>query len=91
MCVVGNKGNGVDNSVDNSEGGADKHLTHLSQAVGCHLIERSKQIKCVDGDKDDGVDNNDGDSDDGGDKHLTHLIQVENNINLGVCDRHLTH
>ena len=23
--------------------------------------------------------------------HLAHLIQVENNVNLGVCDKHLNH
>ena len=63
------------------------------------MTERNKQIKCVDDDKndvdDDGVDNSDDNiddnSDDGGDKHLTHLTQVENNVNLGVCDKHLTH
>eukprot|EP00957_Ditylum_brightwellii_P120654 9203478-Ditylum_brightwellii.AAC.1 len=54
-------------------------------------MERSKQIKCVDGNTDNGVDNSDDDSDDGGDKHLTHLTQVENNVNLCACDRHLTH
>eukprot|EP00957_Ditylum_brightwellii_P084989 6462637-Ditylum_brightwellii.AAC.1 len=61
MRVVGNKDNGVDNSVDNSvddsvdnsvagsDDSGDKHLTNLSQAINCHLIERSKQNKCVDG------------------------------------------
>eukprot|EP00957_Ditylum_brightwellii_P125257 9548046-Ditylum_brightwellii.AAC.1 len=44
---------GVDDSVD----GADKHLTHLSQWVDCHLMERSKQNKHVVGNKDNGVDN----------------------------------
>eukprot|EP00957_Ditylum_brightwellii_P094938 7229908-Ditylum_brightwellii.AAC.1 len=58
-------------------------------------MKRSKQIKCVDGDKDNSVynsdDDSDDDSDDGGDKHLTHRTQVENNVNLGACDRHLIH
>eukprot|EP00957_Ditylum_brightwellii_P178824 13621404-Ditylum_brightwellii.AAC.1 len=70
-------------------------------------MERSKQIKCVNGDKDNGVGNSDDDSDDNrydnnddhsdddndesGDRHLTHLMQIENNVNPGVCDRHLTH
>eukprot|EP00957_Ditylum_brightwellii_P177855 13546991-Ditylum_brightwellii.AAC.1 len=47
-------GDGIDNSYD----GANKHLTHLSQAVDCCLMERSKQNKHVIGDKDDDVDNN---------------------------------
>eukprot|EP00957_Ditylum_brightwellii_P175881 13392844-Ditylum_brightwellii.AAC.1 len=67
MCVNGNKDDGVDNSVDDSDGSGDKYLTHLSQTVDCHLMERSKQIECVDVNKDDGVDNNDDDSDDSGD------------------------
>eukprot|EP00957_Ditylum_brightwellii_P075859 5765367-Ditylum_brightwellii.AAC.1 len=86
MCVVGDKGNGVGNSVGNSEGGANKHLTHLSLANDRHLMERNKHIECVDCDKDDGVDNSDDDSVGGGDKQFTHLTQVENNVNLGVCD-----
>eukprot|EP00957_Ditylum_brightwellii_P185697 14138532-Ditylum_brightwellii.AAC.1 len=90
-CVVGNKSNGIDNSVDDSDDGANKHLTHLSQVDDCHLTWRSKQIKCVDGDKDYVVDDSDDNSDLDGDKHLTHLTQVENNVDLGVCDRHLTH
>eukprot|EP00957_Ditylum_brightwellii_P164856 12551257-Ditylum_brightwellii.AAC.1 len=57
---VGNKDNGVDNSVggsvDNSDDSANKHLTHLLQAVDCCLMKRSKQNKCVVGNKDDGVD-----------------------------------
>eukprot|EP00957_Ditylum_brightwellii_P014889 1123176-Ditylum_brightwellii.AAC.1 len=42
--------------VDNSDDGANKHLTHLSQAVDCHLTERSKRNKHVVGNKDNGVD-----------------------------------
>eukprot|EP00957_Ditylum_brightwellii_P094246 7175966-Ditylum_brightwellii.AAC.1 len=33
---------GVDDSVD----GSDKHLTHLTQAVDCHLKMRMKQNTC---------------------------------------------
>eukprot|EP00957_Ditylum_brightwellii_P059899 4547681-Ditylum_brightwellii.AAC.1 len=73
MRVIGDKNNGVDNSVDDSNDGGDKHLTHLSLVVDCHLAERSKQIKCVVGNKDDGVDNSGDDSDDSANKHLTHL------------------
>eukprot|EP00957_Ditylum_brightwellii_P084682 6439151-Ditylum_brightwellii.AAC.1 len=52
--VVGNKDDGVDDgddgsvdsSVDSSvDDSDDKHLTHLSQGVGCCLMERSKQNK----------------------------------------------
>eukprot|EP00957_Ditylum_brightwellii_P157980 12025090-Ditylum_brightwellii.AAC.1 len=59
---------GVDNSVD----GGDKHLTHITKAVGCCLKERSKKNVRVDNDNENGVDN----SVDFGDKHLTHLIQA---------------
>eukprot|EP00957_Ditylum_brightwellii_P073219 5566349-Ditylum_brightwellii.AAC.1 len=41
----------------------------------------------VDDGKEDGVDNSVG----SGDKHLTHLTQFEKNVNLGGCDKHLTH
>eukprot|EP00957_Ditylum_brightwellii_P125356 9554354-Ditylum_brightwellii.AAC.1 len=58
--------------VDDSGDSGDKHLIHLSPAVGCYLKERSKQNTCVDGNKEDSVDN----SVDGGDKHLTYLSQV---------------
>eukprot|EP00957_Ditylum_brightwellii_P095051 7239331-Ditylum_brightwellii.AAC.1 len=54
--VVCNKDNGVDDSVDDSDDGDNKHLTHLSQAVDCRLTERSKQNLRVVGNKDDGVD-----------------------------------
>eukprot|EP00957_Ditylum_brightwellii_P027717 2094848-Ditylum_brightwellii.AAC.1 len=58
--------------VDNSDDGADKHLTHLSQVVNCQLTWSSKQSKhvvCnkdndVDDDVDDGVDNSVEDGDD---------------------------
>eukprot|EP00957_Ditylum_brightwellii_P086187 6558149-Ditylum_brightwellii.AAC.1 len=89
-CVVGDNGDGVDDSDD----GANKHLKHLLQVVGCCLTEKSDPNRCVTDGKE-GVDNNDDDSvddsDDGGDMHLAHLRQVENNVNLGVCDKHLTH
>eukprot|EP00957_Ditylum_brightwellii_P187932 14308497-Ditylum_brightwellii.AAC.1 len=49
--VVGNKDNGVDNGADDSIGdsddGANKHLTHLSQMVDCCLMERSMQNERV--------------------------------------------
>eukprot|EP00957_Ditylum_brightwellii_P081679 6213103-Ditylum_brightwellii.AAC.1 len=63
--------------VDNSDNGGDQHLTHLSQAVDCHLTERSKQNKCVDGNKDDGVNDSVDDSDDDGDKQFTHLTKAD--------------
>jgi hypothetical protein len=100
--VVGNKDNGVDgadddsvdNGVDNSNDGADKQLIHLSQGVDCHLTQRSDPNRCVNDGKE-GIDNSDDDSvdnsDDGGDMHLAHFTQVEHNVNLGVCDKHLTH
>eukprot|EP00957_Ditylum_brightwellii_P166720 12691290-Ditylum_brightwellii.AAC.1 len=83
-CVVGNKDDGVDNSVDNSDDGTNKHLAHLSQAVDCSLMDRSKQNKCVVGNKDDGVDDSVGNSvddsvdnsDDGANKYLSHLSQA---------------
>eukprot|EP00957_Ditylum_brightwellii_P066889 5076730-Ditylum_brightwellii.AAC.1 len=59
---------GVEDSVDSG----DKHLTHLTQVVGCHLNARSEQNVCVDDGKEDAVDN----SVDSGDKHLTHLTQA---------------
>eukprot|EP00957_Ditylum_brightwellii_P209746 15363024-Ditylum_brightwellii.AAC.2 len=93
----------IDNAVDNSDNdsvdagvngyndSADKHLTHLSEASDCCLMERSKQNKhvvCnedndVDNDVDNGVDNGDNDS-------------VENgNDSVDDCDdgayKHFTH
>eukprot|EP00957_Ditylum_brightwellii_P064258 4876550-Ditylum_brightwellii.AAC.1 len=54
--------------VDDSDNGADKHLTHLSQGVGCHFTQRSKQNSLVvgkkDNDVDDGVDDSAEDGDD---------------------------
>eukprot|EP00957_Ditylum_brightwellii_P141845 10807016-Ditylum_brightwellii.AAC.1 len=41
---------------------------------------------CVDNSKE-GVGNNV----DSADRHLTYLTQDENNVNLGGCDKHLTH
>eukprot|EP00957_Ditylum_brightwellii_P026127 1975458-Ditylum_brightwellii.AAC.1 len=39
-CVVGNKDDSVDNSVENSDARTNKQLTHPSQAVDCHSMER---------------------------------------------------
>eukprot|EP00957_Ditylum_brightwellii_P052907 4011444-Ditylum_brightwellii.AAC.1 len=62
---------GVDDGVDDGAEGADKYLTHLSQAADFCLTKRSKQNKhlvCDDVDiVDDGVDNGDNDSVDDGD------------------------
>eukprot|EP00957_Ditylum_brightwellii_P102024 7776214-Ditylum_brightwellii.AAC.1 len=55
-CVDGNKNNCVDNSVDHSDDGGDKHFTHLTNSDDSHLMETSKQDKCVDDDNGDGVD-----------------------------------
>eukprot|EP00957_Ditylum_brightwellii_P162921 12406136-Ditylum_brightwellii.AAC.1 len=44
---------GVDNSVDSG----DKHLTHLTQSVGCCLKAKSKQNTRVDDNKGDDADN----------------------------------
>eukprot|EP00957_Ditylum_brightwellii_P173794 13230946-Ditylum_brightwellii.AAC.1 len=70
--------------VDDSDDGADKNLTHLSQVVDCCLTEKSDSNRCVN-DGQEGNDNNDDDSvddsDDGGDMHLAHPTQVENNVN----------
>eukprot|EP00957_Ditylum_brightwellii_P150734 11477283-Ditylum_brightwellii.AAC.1 len=61
--------------VDDSNDGAGKHLTHLSQGVDCHLTQRSKGNEHVFGDTNNDVDNGVEDGDDGADKHLTHLSQ----------------
>eukprot|EP00957_Ditylum_brightwellii_P086736 6600246-Ditylum_brightwellii.AAC.1 len=98
-CTVLPSDDGVDNGVDDGDDdgvddgvdGADKHFTHLSQAVDCHFTQRSEQNKHVVGNKDDDIDDDvddgvddsvdDGDDDsvddgvDGADKHLTHLAQ----------------
>eukprot|EP00957_Ditylum_brightwellii_P165591 12605884-Ditylum_brightwellii.AAC.1 len=50
--VVGNKDNGVDNSIDDCDGGANKYHIHPSQVVDCHSMERIKQNKHVVGNKD---------------------------------------
>eukprot|EP00957_Ditylum_brightwellii_P075431 5732635-Ditylum_brightwellii.AAC.1 len=79
-----------DDGVDNGNDSADKHLTRLSQAADCCLMERSKLNNHVvgnkDNDVDDGVDNGGGDDDgddvdvqngdDGADKHLAHISQA---------------
>eukprot|EP00957_Ditylum_brightwellii_P074040 5625797-Ditylum_brightwellii.AAC.1 len=85
-CVDDSNRNGFDNIDDDG----DKHLTHLSQGVDRCLMERSNINVCVDDGKE-GVDNSDDHSDDGGYKLLKHLTQVESIVNLGVCDKHLTH
>eukprot|EP00957_Ditylum_brightwellii_P063834 4843675-Ditylum_brightwellii.AAC.1 len=69
---VGDKDNGVDNSVNNSDNSANKQFTHLQKLDDCCLTERSLQNKCVDDDNGDNVD----DSDDSANKHLTHLSQA---------------
>eukprot|EP00957_Ditylum_brightwellii_P074026 5624950-Ditylum_brightwellii.AAC.1 len=43
------------NGVDNGAEGADKHLTHLSQAADCCLMERSEQNEHIVCDEDDDV------------------------------------
>eukprot|EP00957_Ditylum_brightwellii_P148713 11322402-Ditylum_brightwellii.AAC.1 len=53
---VGTDGTVLFYGVDNSDDSAEKHFTHISQVVDCHLMERNKQNKHVIGDKDDGVD-----------------------------------
>eukprot|EP00957_Ditylum_brightwellii_P076330 5801497-Ditylum_brightwellii.AAC.1 len=80
-----------DDGVENGDDGADKHLTHLSQAADYHLTWRSERNEHVVCNKDDGVDDGVDDSNDGADKHPTHLIHVKNNGNLGVCEKNLTH
>eukprot|EP00957_Ditylum_brightwellii_P154775 11779673-Ditylum_brightwellii.AAC.1 len=45
--LVCNKDDDVVNGVVDGDGGADKYLTHLSQAADCCLIERSEQNKHV--------------------------------------------
>eukprot|EP00957_Ditylum_brightwellii_P199578 15214083-Ditylum_brightwellii.AAC.1 len=54
---VGTDGTVLFHGVSDSDDGADKHLTHLSQGVDCHLTERSKQNEHVVGNKDNDVDN----------------------------------
>eukprot|EP00957_Ditylum_brightwellii_P013302 1003587-Ditylum_brightwellii.AAC.1 len=55
--VDDDNGDGVDD-IDDS---ANKHLTHLSQAINYCLTERSDSNECVNDGKE-GVDNNDDDS-----------------------------
>eukprot|EP00957_Ditylum_brightwellii_P116142 8859948-Ditylum_brightwellii.AAC.1 len=43
---VGNGDNdSVDDAIENDDDGADKYLTHFSQATDCCMMERSKQNK----------------------------------------------
>eukprot|EP00957_Ditylum_brightwellii_P004090 310800-Ditylum_brightwellii.AAC.1 len=72
MHVVGDKDDGVDNSIDNSDDSTINQFTHFKKLDDCCLTERSMQNKYVVDDNGDGVD----DGDDGADKHLTHLSQV---------------
>eukprot|EP00957_Ditylum_brightwellii_P207781 15354495-Ditylum_brightwellii.AAC.1 len=55
---------GDDDCVDDSDRGADKHLTNLSQGVDFHLTWRSKQNKHFSGDKDNYVNNGNKGNDD---------------------------
>eukprot|EP00957_Ditylum_brightwellii_P006497 492265-Ditylum_brightwellii.AAC.1 len=59
--------------VDDSDDGANKHLTYLSQAIDCHSTERNKQNVRVIGNKDGGVDDSVDNSDDSTNKQFTHL------------------
>eukprot|EP00957_Ditylum_brightwellii_P186001 14161513-Ditylum_brightwellii.AAC.1 len=77
------------NGIDDSGDGGDKHLINLSQVVDCCLMERSNPNSCVDDGKE-GVDESADNSADDSYKRLTHLTQVENNVYLGDCDKHLT-
>eukprot|EP00957_Ditylum_brightwellii_P164011 12487688-Ditylum_brightwellii.AAC.1 len=69
--------NNVDNNIDNRDDGANKHIAHLSQAVDCCLMQRSKQNKCVVGNKDIAVDDSVDNSVD---------IGVDDSVNNGVDD-----
>eukprot|EP00957_Ditylum_brightwellii_P079389 6036266-Ditylum_brightwellii.AAC.1 len=75
ILVDDDKEDVLNNSVD----GGDKHLTHLTQAVGCCLKARSEQNMYVDDNKEDGVYN----SVDGGVKHIKYLLQFKTLIILG--------
>eukprot|EP00957_Ditylum_brightwellii_P064257 4876509-Ditylum_brightwellii.AAC.1 len=70
---------GDDDGVDDGDDGADRHLTHLSQAADCYFTRRSEGKEHVVGNKDNDVDDGVDNSDDGAYKHLTHLTQVKNN------------
>eukprot|EP00957_Ditylum_brightwellii_P123628 9425402-Ditylum_brightwellii.AAC.1 len=85
---VGAYGTLLFHCVDNSDDGADKHLTHLLQAVDCHLIWKSKQNEHVVGNKDNGVVNGD---DNGGDDSIDN--GVDHGVDNGVdgANKHLTH
>eukprot|EP00957_Ditylum_brightwellii_P204745 15340669-Ditylum_brightwellii.AAC.1 len=60
----GTDGTVLFHGIDDSDNGANKHLTHFSLAVYCCLMERSEQNICVVGNKNDGVDDSVDDSDD---------------------------
>eukprot|EP00957_Ditylum_brightwellii_P200283 15268224-Ditylum_brightwellii.AAC.1 len=88
--------NGADNCDDDSVGDGndsdDKHLTHLSQAAHCSLMERSKQDKHVVCNKeynfDDGVDIDTGNGDDDSVKDGDYDGIVDGDES---ADKHLTH
>eukprot|EP00957_Ditylum_brightwellii_P049902 3782678-Ditylum_brightwellii.AAC.2 len=67
--VDDDNGDGVGNSDDS----ANKHLTHLSQAVDCCLTERGMQNKHVDDDNGGGVGDSVDNSDGSANKQFTHL------------------
>eukprot|EP00957_Ditylum_brightwellii_P181729 13844224-Ditylum_brightwellii.AAC.1 len=67
-CVDDDNGDGVVDSDD----GADKYLTHISQVVDCHSTKRSKQNIHVVGNKDNGVNHSVDNSDDIANKKFTH-------------------
>eukprot|EP00957_Ditylum_brightwellii_P136371 10400359-Ditylum_brightwellii.AAC.1 len=73
-----------------------KNTSHISykQLTTFYLTEKSDPNVCINDGKegvDDNVDDDVDNSDGGDDMHLTHLTQVENNVNIVVCDKHLNH
>eukprot|EP00957_Ditylum_brightwellii_P127242 9702005-Ditylum_brightwellii.AAC.2 len=93
-CIKDNDGDkDVDNDGDNDDDdsvnygidivddGADKYLTHLSQAAECCLMERSKQSKHVVGSEDNDIDSVDDDSVENGDGNG---VEDDNDVNNDV-------
>eukprot|EP00957_Ditylum_brightwellii_P138800 10580360-Ditylum_brightwellii.AAC.1 len=84
--------------VDDSDDSANKHLTHLSLAVDCCLMERSKQNTYAVGNNNNGVGNSVDDSD-GERSKLIECVNgnkdygVDNGVDNSVddADKHLTH
>eukprot|EP00957_Ditylum_brightwellii_P014204 1070020-Ditylum_brightwellii.AAC.1 len=68
-CVDDDNGDGVNGSDDSTI----KNLTHLSQAVNCHSMERGKQNVRVVGNKENGVNDSVDNNDDSANKQFTHL------------------